>query len=86
MDKSSKETYGIIVWYDFHLKKGRLWLFNDSIEQTVEGISGKLGDWFLCSNNGDKWKYTSIDTKLETKVEDWRVEVFMNLFYWFNKL
>lgn len=72
---SYKETCGIIVWCKPSLLKSRIWLFNDFIEQDIEGITCKLGDWFLCIQNKDKWDYKLIEPKLETRVNDWKVEI-----------
>lgn len=81
MNELNRETYGIIVWCEPYLLKSRIWLFDNFTEQKVDGITCQLGDWFLCTKTNDKWDYQLTEPKLETNVDEWKVEVFFFLLF-----
>lgn len=80
MSKLSKiGTYGIVVWSDPKSSSVRLWLFDKLIEYTIDtgGNLVKEGDWFeLIENEDESWTINPIEPVLETRICDWRVEVY----------
>lgn len=71
-------SFGLVLWSDDITHAVRLWLFDRLIEYTIDtgGNLVKAGDWFeLFENDDESWTINPIAPMLETRVNDWRVEV-----------